>query len=455
MKRRDFIKLSSAAMAGAVAGGHAQAATNQKVIIIGAGMAGMAAAKTLKDKGHTVTVLEAKNRIGGRIHTSSKWPDAPTDLGASWIHEPKGNPLTPLADKIRARRIATRYTSAATYDEAGGLISPQVKADYLKMQTDLRDLWSAAQNDDAESNLDFVTQRDLAGYGWSTTNNYHLKLTNHVTVSETELEYAGASGKLSSYWWDNMGSYSGDDVVLPDGYIALVNSLAFGVNVQLNQIVSKIAHTSSGVTVTTNQGTFTGERVIVTVPLGVLKKNQITFSPALPTAKLNAINKLGMGTLGKVFLRFPSVFWANVDWLEYMDSPAKRGHWQQWLNVARVSGGKPILLAFSGADFAEASEGWSDAQIVESAMVSLRAMYGNNIPAPVDYQLTRWHLDPFSYGAYSFNAQGSTPTMRNDLAAHINKRVFFAGEATQKMMFATVHGAYLSGIVAANGIINA
>lgn len=455
MKRRDFIKLSGAAVASAVASSSAMAATNQKVIIIGAGMAGMAAAKTLKDKGHTVTVLEAKNRIGGRIYTSNKWADAPTDLGASWIHEPVGNPLTPLADSIRARRVATSYTSFVTYDESGGLISPQVKTDYLAMQTDLRDLWAAAQNDNTDSNLDFVTQRDLASYGWSTTNSYDIKLANHVTVSETELEYAGASSKLSSYWWDNMGGYSGDDVVLPDGYIALVNSLAFGVNVQLNQIVSKIAYTSSGVTVTTNQGTFSGDRVIVTVPLGVLKKNGITFSPALPAAKLNAISKLGMGTLGKVFLRFPSVFWANVDWLEYMASPANRGHWQQWLNVARVTGGKPILLAFSGADFAEASEGWSDAQIVESAMVSLRAMYGNNIPAPVDYQLTRWHSDPFSYGSYSFNAAGSTPTMRNDLAANINKRVFFAGEATQKMMFATVHGAYLSGIAAANGIINA
>lgn len=455
MKRRDFIKLSGAAVAGAVASSSASAATNQKVIIIGAGMAGMAAAKTLKDKGHTVTVLEAKNRIGGRIYTSNKWADAPTDLGASWIHEPVGNPLTPLADSIRARRVATSYTSFLTYDESGGLISPQVKTDYLAMQTDLRDLWSAAQNDNTENSLDFVTQRDLASYGWSTSNSYDIKLANHVTVSETELEYAGASSKLSSYWWDNMGGYSGDDVVLPDGYIALVNSLAFGVNVQLNQIVSKIAYTSSGVTVTTNQGSFTGDRVIVTVPLGVLKKNGISFSPALPAAKLNAISKLGMGTLGKVFLRFPSVFWANVDWLEYMASPAKRGHWQQWLNVARVTGGKPILLAFSGADFAEASEGWSDAQIVESAMVSLRAMYGNNIPAPIDYQLTRWHSDPFSYGSYSFNAVGSTPTMRNDLAANINKRVFFAGEATQKTLFATVHGAYLSGIAAANGIINA
>lgn len=455
MKRRDFIKLTSAAMAGVVASSNTEAASNQKVVIIGAGMAGMAAAKTLKDKGHTVTVLEARNRIGGRIYTSGKWADAPTDLGASWIHEPVGNPLTPLADSLRARRVATSYTSFVTYDASGGLINPQVKTDYLAMQADLRKLWAAAQNDDVEASLEYVTRRDLASYGWSTASSYDMKLANHVTVSETELEYAGSSSQLSSYWWDNMSGYSGDDVILPDGYIALVNSLAAGVNVQLNQIVNKIAYTSTGVTVSTNRGNFTADRVIVTVPLGVLKKNLISFSPALPVAKLNAIAKLGMGTLGKVFLRFPNVFWDNVDWLEYMAAPANRGHWQQWLNVARVSGGKPILLAFSGADFAETSESWSDAQIVESAMTSLRAMYGNNIPAPVDYQLTRWHSDPFAYGSYSFNAVGSSPTMRNDLAANLNKRVFFAGEATQKTLFATVHGAYLSGIAAANGIINA
>ncbi|MBH2034003.1 MAG: FAD-dependent oxidoreductase, partial [Pseudomonadales bacterium] len=127
---------------------------------------------------------------------------------------------------------------------------------------------------------------------------------------------------------------------------------------------------------------------------------------------------------------------------------AEHGKWSQWLNLGRLTG-QPILLGFNAGDFGGEIEAWSDAQIVASAMQRLRQLFGNSIPEPIGYQITRWSQDPFSYGAFSFFKLGSTPVMRDDLAAPIGNRLFFAGEATHKQMFATVHGAYLSGIKAA------
>jgi monoamine oxidase len=164
---------------------------------------------------------------------------------------------------------------------------------------------------------------------------------------------------------------------------------------------------------------------------------------------------MGTGTLSKVFLRFPSVFWDDVDWIEYIAPVPDRGRFHQWLNVARVSGGKPILLGFLGGFYAKTAEAMTDQQIVDLAMGSLRTMYGASLPNPVGWQIPRWSTDPFSYGSYSFNKLNSTPSMRNTLASPLSNRVFFAGEATHKNLFATVHGAFLSGQRAASEVQNA
>jgi monoamine oxidase len=162
---------------------------------------------------------------------------------------------------------------------------------------------------------------------------------------------------------------------------------------------------------------------------------------------------MGTGVLSKVFLRFPSIFWDNVDWIEHVASVPRRGQFHQWLNCARVTDGTPVLLGFLGGFYGHDEEAnLTDAQIVADAMAALREMYGPNIPEPIGWQIPRWSTDPCTGGSYSFNKLGSTPSMRADLAAHINKRVFFAGEATHKDFFATVHGAYLSGLAAAAAI---
>ncbi|MGW3044319.1 flavin monoamine oxidase family protein [Kitasatospora sp. NPDC001159] len=145
------------------------------------------------------------------------------------------------------------------------------------------------------------------------------------------------------------------------------------------------------------------------------------------------------------------MFWADTDWLTYVPDLSHYGQWEQWINVARPTG-QPVLLGFNAADFARTTEGWSDNQIIDNAMTTLKTIFGNDIPTPTAYQITRWACDPYALGSYSFNKLGSTPDMRDQLAAAVDGRVHFAGEATSRQLLAIVHGAYLSGVRAAKEI---
>lgn len=443
MNRRHLLKGAGLTLAAAMASRASLGATTtpKRIIVIGAGIAGLTAASQLAGRGHQVTVLEGRSRIGGRTWTSDLWPDAPVDLGASWIHEMDGNPLTPLATQAGARLITTSYDSVVDYDTNGKPLTAtrQARLDQLKYDHE----WAIGQGQDASK--DRSVRSTVEDYlDWASLSTGDQELLAFLTNSTIEQEYAGSQNTLSTYWFDSMSGYDGEDAVFADGYRTLVNYLARGLSIQLGQTVKEINSSTATVKVVTQKGSFTADKVIVTVPLGVLKKGSIKFTPALSAAKTTAIAKLGMGNFNKCYLRFSSQFWPQEDWLEYIPPLAEHGRWSQWLNLARLTG-QPVLLGFNAADFGGEIEAWSDAQIVSSAMSRLRLIFGNGIPDPTSYQITRWSQDPFAYGAYSCYPLGSKPAMRDDLAAPISNRVFFAGEATHKQMFATVHGAYLSG----------
>ena len=273
---------------------------------------------------------------------------------------------------------------------------------------------------------------------------------DYIINSNIEQEYAGNAADTSTYWFDSDLAFKGQDVLLPDGYQTVTGHLANGLDVLTGTTVTEVAWNSGGVSVTTNHGVFQADNVVITLPLGVLKANKVRFNPGLPATKQRAIQALGMGLLNKCFLRFPKVFWpADRDWLESI-GPVP-GLWAEWVSYARPLG-MPILVGFNAADVGREVETWSDRKTVDSAMGTLRRIYGRGIPDPVGYQITRWAADPFSLGSYSFTALGSRPGMRDDLAKSIDNRVFFAGEATDRNYFGTVHGAYLSGLRAAGEI---
>ena len=449
MRRRDFASVLPALLAGsALAPEFSSSAPGagpkrSGVIVIGAGLAGLAAARMLKSLGHDVVVLEGRDRIGGRIHTSSRWTGIPLDLGATWIHETTGNPLTKLAAEVNATLLTTRYDDSIGYNPDGSVWN---KADASRLE-DLRGkvhgLIEVARNGDADQSLRQALERLLGPGSTAETR----RLVNFILSSEMETEYAGGAGQLSAYWYDHVEGYAGPDKLFAAGFSSLTDHLAAGLEIRTGEVVTAIDWSQPEVRVATTSGDCAARAVLVTLPLGVLKTGQPAFSPALPAAKREAIAALGMGLLNKCYLRFPSVFWpADVDWIESI--PETHGEWSQWVSFKKAAD-QPVLLGFLAAETAAAKEALTDERIVAGAMNVLRAIYGAEIPDPTDHQITRWAADPFARGSYSFNAVHSTPAMRTTLAAPVAGRLFFAGEATEKTRFGTAHGAYLSGLRAA------
>jgi len=287
--------------------------------------------------------------------------------------------------------------------------------------------------------------------GWSTLSADDQASVAYVVNDLYEQEYAGSADELSGWWFDDDAVLHGDDVLFLNGYGAVVDWLAKGLAVRLGHTVERIDWNASGVTVGTDHGVLRGDHVVVTLPLGVLQSGAVEFGSELPAQKQTAIDRLGMGVFNKCFLWFPQVFWPDTDWMTYVPPVAQSGQWVEWLNLARPTG-EPVLLGFNAAEFGRTIEGWTDTEIVASAMATLRTINGADIPNPLGHQITRWASDPFAVGSYSFNKVGSTPAMRDHLAASVDGRVHFAGEATHRRSFATVHGAYLSGIRAAKQI---
>lgn len=460
MKRRDFLKLAglssisvttslTPSLTGAGFSAPAKPIKKQKILVLGAGMAGLAAAKQLAQAGHDVTVIEGRDRVGGRIWTNRKWKDAPMDLGASWIHGLNGNPITALAQAAGAKTAITRYESAVLYNTDGREASADLKRRMENLATEVEDILSEAQDAEDDASIRQTVQNALK---WNTLSDVEKQQVNFTLSGPYEQEYAGSADTLSTYWFDSVGEFDGEDGLFPGGYGAVTDFLARGMRVETGQIAKEVAWSATGqVSITTNKTTFTGDRAVITLPLGVLKNNSVRFTPGLPQRKREAIEALGMGAFEKCFLRFPRVFWPmQYDWLEYI--PQAHGEWVEWLNVARV-GQKPILLGFNAADNAAKMQTWTDAQVVDSAMQTLRKIFGAGIPDPTDAQISRWGADPLAMGSYSFNALGSAPKMRDALAQSVDKRLFFAGEAASRAYFGTVHGAYLSGAQAAKEIL--
>lgn len=410
------------------------------VAVIGAGMAGLAAARALVDAGADVMVYEARGRIGGRVWTSTAWPDLPCDLGASWIHGPQGNPLTKLARAAGAKMVSTSYDSAAAY-EGGRKVEDGL---------DPWDLVQAAGRLARKSGGDLPLKDALRALPKMTATNARdlgaLRAHVHRAI---EHEYGGDWGQLSAQYFDLGEEFGGDDVLFPQGYGALAAYAAAGLAIKTGASVARITARAGGVEITfADGGSMRADAAIITLPLGVLQSGAVAFDPPLDPARQTAIDTLGMGLLNKTFLRFDDVpDLPAVDWLEKLDAPPEV--FPEWVNLAHVLGA-PALLGFNAAASADQIESWSDADTIAAATDALRAMFGSDFPAPIAAQITRWRADPLARGSYSFHAFGATPSAREDLGgADWDGLIAFAGEACSADYPSSVHGAWLSGLDAA------
>lgn len=449
--RRTFLATLAGGVAATVAGSGCggTSSSGEPVLIVGAGVAGLAAATELQTAGFAVEVLEAKTRIGGRVHTDRRWPDLPIDLGASWIHGVSGNPVTALARDAGAPLVRTSYDSGELY------VAPDLRAQGLTRPDTAR--WerltgralSSAEDRDRDSSIATAIRRELAA-GRTLSPGERADLDFHLNATVTT-EFGEGPERMSAWYADSGKTFGedGEDALFPHGYDAIPRHLARGLRIRRGVVVRRVTLRAGGVELDTDRGRIRGRAVVVTVPLGVLRDESIAFDFAIPAKIEQAVERLRMGVLSKTFLRFERPFWPqDADWLEFIGPQA--GAWAEWVSLARA--GAPVLCGFNGGDRGRAVERASDAEVQAEAMRTLRTMFGPSVPDPVAIRSSSWSTDRFALGSYSATVVGSTPADRRALTEPVEERVFLAGEATEPDYSATVHGALLSGRRAARQV---
>lgn len=414
----------------------------KSVLIAGAGMAGLAAANRLKQQGFTVTILEAQDKAGGRIRTTRNGGIL-FDEGASWIHGPQGNPITALATQAGAQTFVTNDDSVTVYDVNGTAYDDAV---YTAADSQYYNALNAVSNAGNQTQS-FETVFNTLYPGLSDNRLWKFMLSSYL-----EFDTAADISRLSSCCFYDDEQFTGNDAIVTNGYDSITNLLAQSLTIKYNYVVSSINYQGSTVITTANGETFESDYILVTVPLGVLKRNSIVFTPALPAGKSTAISGLEMGTVNKFMLVWDTPFWdTGLQFIGY--TPETKGKFNYFLNVRKYSSTN-ALVTFAYGNYAAQTEAMTDAEVTNEIMQHLKAIYGNGIPMPAQLLRTQWGQNPYSYGSYSYATAGVSTNAFDVLAEAVSNRVFFAGEHTSRQYRGSVHGAYLSGVREADKIIS-
>jgi lysine-specific histone demethylase 1B len=403
-----------------------------KVIIIGAGAAGLYAAYILKSKGISFQLLEANTRYGGRLGKMEGFADFPIDLGAQWLHG-KNNILGDFITKTNTK--ITVDNSNEKYWFNNQIIDA--------LPNDINAVFSKEDNIPDVSFKDFAVQQ---GFG----NDYKYIVENIAGDS-------GASAALISAYWkvkEEENWVSGDDdFKFKETYFDFIDKqIASAVKdkIILNTIVHKIDYSQDSIIVTdTKNNTYSADKVIITVPISILKSNDIQFFPSLPAEKTSAFSKIGMGAGMKVFLKFTNKFFAeNIIGgsicAAYVDE-----------SIGKLTN-ENVLLAFIMGEQAEYLTALgTDVAITNALLQELDLMYSGKATASfIASHVQNWTTNPFVRGAYSYStvAMGDA---RKIATQPINKKLYFAGEAMNiNGHHQTVHGAVETGYREVINILN-
>ena len=403
------------------------------IAVVGAGAAGIGATRRLVEAGGLqVLALEARNRVGGRVNTIAPAGFA-LDRGAEWLHSADRNPLSPIAQRLgfAVHRRPPEWTSRLSRSGQ----TPEAETDWIAA----REAQGRARRKAAAEPED----RSLAsllppGGRW----NQLLDATS-TWGNGAELEFVSVKDYVT---YDDNSTNS--NWRLGEGYGRLFEKLAEGLPVLLGTPVSRIDHGGRAIRLETVRGAVTARRVVVTVPTSILAGEFVRFDPPLPD-KVAAATGLPLGVDDKLFI-------ALKDWRPdfgqdgfLVGSTTRRETMSYQLRPLD----RPAIYCFFGGRFAAAMEREGEAAMFAFAADELANILGSGIRDHISpLAATAWLHDPWSRGSYSYAAPGHSDD-RAILAAPVEDRLFFAGEATSPDFFSTAHGAYMTGLAAAEAAL--
>lgn len=415
------------------------------VIIVGAGASGLIAALETVQTGKTVAIIEAKEQVGGRVHTilDDRF-DLPVELGAEFIH---GN-LKLTAMLLKKGSINYYKLTGTIWQNENGNFEEQ--NDFIENFSDLNKKFKELKKD--ISVADFM-QRYLQDDKYE---KLRFTLKNYV-----EGYYAADMYKSGTFSLREELTTS-DDVQyrIEGGYSKLIEYLhnkcvEKGVRFYLSHIVHNINWEKDDVEITTNQQTIKGRKVLITVPVGVLQSEKIRFYPSI-NEKTEAAKKLGYGPVIKTILQFDEPFWKkreytqgkNLSKLSFVFSKAKIPTW--WTYYPKDSA---MITGWSGGRHAEEIKTLGDKEIIEKAIESLSKIFTIDV-STLCKKLKAWHVanwvnNPFSCGAYSYEVVNGRK-LQQMVKQPLDNKLFFAGEGLQEgVEIGTVEAALMSGKEAA------
>ncbi len=423
-------------------------------IVVGAGVAGLSAARLLAGSGRRVVVLEARDRVGGRVWTDRS-EGLVTDLGASWIHGITGCPVASAAKAFGMRTVEFSVGGyqpdgrpIAYYDERGARLTEdetrRFAADVHAVDVVLKDVVAASE---AKASYRDVTDAALSRMPWADERAHTVR---EYLEHRSEEQYGAWIEDLAAHGLDD-DSIVGDEVVFPHGYDVLPTRLAEGLDIRQLHEVTHLRWSDEGVEVTTSQGAFAASTAVVTVPVGVLHSDAFAIEPPLPEPVAAALSRLTMNAFEKVFLRFPTRFWDPDVYAIRQLGPEGRW-WHSWYDLSPLHG-TPTLLTFAAGPAAIGTRNWDEDRVVASVLAQLRRLYGDRVEQPTHVHVTRWQDDPYARGSYAYMTVGSRTTDHDELATPIGGVLHLAGEATWTDDPATVPAAMYSGHRAAQNIV--
>ena len=411
---------------------------NSRVLVIGAGAAGLAAGRSLHDAGYDVILLEARNRVGGRAWTRYDLAPHPVEMGAEFIHGDKAVTWSLM------RKYGLHALDKVDWEQGGAYLDerllgpeafdalPHAEKFSLVHVDEAAEAWHNA--DQPDSSLTEILGTDEMPEGM------RALLRNRFTG-----DMAAEPERLGIYGWlEWIRVHDGqDDFRLVEGYSRLMERLADGLDVRLNAPIERIKWDANGVTAHTRTGdTFEARCAVVTLPLGVLQAGDVTFDPLLPVNKQAAIAGLGSGLVNKLILKFKEKFWTGPSpaLLTTLDSQI---WWRPGIGRTNEA---PIVTGYMGGQAAERFMALGEERAIVEGLHHLEQMFGlKELQRQLETGwLVAWPADIYTKMGYSYVPVGGAG-LRDQLAAPIEQVLFFAGEATSRECASTVHGALESG----------